>query len=72
MSESLEISITSYSRKEVNMIGLSYQTVRNLGIDLHLVLDCDCEDPIESKLRLVDEALEQLKGFRVLLEPEIL
>ena len=70
MSESLEISITSYSRKEVNMIGLSYPTVRNLGIDLHLVLDS--EDPIESKLRLVDEALEQLKGFRILLEPEIL
>ena len=70
MSESLETSITSYYKKQVEMIGLSYPTVRNLGIDLHLVLDC--EDPIESKLRLVDEALEQLKGFRVLLEPEIL
>ena len=70
MSESLETSITSYYKKQVKMIGLSYPTVRNLGIDLHLVLDC--EDPIESKLRLVDEALEQLKGFRVLLEPEIL
>ena len=70
MSESLETSITSYYKKQVEMIGLSYPTVRNLGIDLHLVLDI--EDPIESKLRLVDEALEQLKGFRVLLEPEIL
>ena len=70
MSESLETSITSYYKKQVKMIGLSYPTVRNLGIDLHLVLDC--EDPIESKLRLVDEALEQLKGFRILLEPEIL
>ncbi len=70
MSESLETSITSYYKKRVKMIGLSYPTVRNLGIDLHLVLDS--EDPIESKLRLVDEALEQLKGFRILLEPEIL
>ena len=70
MSESLEISITSYSRKEVSMISVNYPTVRNLGIDLHLVLDS--EDPIESKLRLVDEALEQLKGFRIRLEPEIL
>jgi len=70
MSESLETSITSYYKKQVKMIGLSYPTVRNSGIDLHLVLDC--EDPIESKLRLVDEALEKLKGFRVLLEPEIL
>ena len=70
MSESLETSITSYYKKQVEMIGLSYPTVRNLGIDLHLVLDS--EDPIESKLRLVDEALEQLKGFRIRLEPEIL
>ena len=70
MSESLETSITSYYKKQVKMSGLNYPNVRNLGIDLHLVLDC--EDPIESKLRLVDEALEQLKGFRVLLEPEIL
>ena len=70
MSESLETSITSYYKKQVEMIGLSYPTVRNLGIDLHLVLDC--EDPIESKLRLVDEALEQLKGFRIRLEPEII
>lgn len=70
MSESLEISTTSYSRKEVSMISVNYPTVRKLGITLHLELDC--EDPIESKLRLVDEALEQLKGFRILLEPEIL
>lgn len=70
MSEFLETSITSYYKKQVKMIGLNYSTVRNLGIDLHLVLDS--EDPIESKLRLVDEALEQLKGFRILLEPEIL
>ena len=70
MSESLEISITSYSRKEVSMISVNYPIVRKLGIDLHLVLDG--EDPIESKLRLVDEALEQLKGFRIRLEPEIL
>ena len=70
MSELLETSITSYYKKQVKMSGLNYPIVRNLGIDLHLVLDC--EDPIESKLRLVDEALEQLKGFRILLEPEIL
>ena len=70
MSESLETSITSYYKKQVKMIGLNYPIVRNLGIDLHLVLDG--EDPIDSKLRLVDEALEQLKGFRSLLEPEIL
>ena len=70
MSESLETSITSYYKKQVKMSGLNYPNVRNLGIDLHLVLDS--EDPIESKLRLVDEALEQLKGFRILLEPEIL
>ena len=70
MSESLEISVTHHSRKKVDMIGVNYPLVRNLGIDLHLVLDC--EDPIESKLRLVDEAIERLKAFRILLEPEIL
>ena len=70
MSESLEISITSYSRKKVEIISANYPLIRSLGIDLHLVLDC--EDPIESKLRLVDEAIERLKAFRILLEPEIL
>ena len=70
MSESLETSITSYHEKEIDEIGVCYLIIRDLGIDLHLVLAC--EDPIESKLRLVDEALEQLKGFRILLEPEIL
>ena len=62
MSESLETSITSYHEKEIDEIGVCYLIVRDLGIDLHLVLAC--EDPIESKLRLVDEALEQLKDFR--------
>ena len=70
MRESLEISVTNHSRKKVDMIGVNYPLVRNLGIDLHLVLAC--EDPIESKLRLVDEAIERLKAFRILLEPEIL
>ena len=62
MSESLETSITSYHEKEIDEIGVCYPIVRDLGIDLHLVLAC--EDPLESKLRLVDEALEQLKDFR--------
>lgn len=70
MSETLETSVTSHYQKEVNEIGLEYPIIRKLGIDLHLLLDCD--DPIESKFRLVDRALEQLSDFRKSLEIEII
>lgn len=69
MSELLETSVTSHYQKEVNEIGLEYPIIRKLGIDLHLVLDCD--DPIESKLRLIDRALEQLKDFQSSLETRV-
>lgn len=70
MSELLETSVTSHYQKEVNEIGEICQSSKKLGIDLHLALDCD--DPIESKLRLVNDALQQLNDFQNSLEIEII
>ena len=70
MSELLETSVTSNYKKEVNEIGEICQSSKKLGIDLHLALGSD--DPIESKLRLVNDALQQLNDFQSSLEIEII
>ena len=68
MSEYLSASIKTSTKKDVDENGVVTYLKKGFGIDLELKLDPD--DPIESKLRLVNEGFECLKEFKSRLEEE--
>jgi len=68
MSEYLSATIKTCAKKDVDENGAITYLKKGFGFDLELKLDPD--DPIESKLRLVNEAFECLKEFKSRLEEE--
>ena len=69
MSEYLSSAIKSSANKDVDENGVITFFKKVFGIDLELKLEPD--DPVESKVRLVNEAFDSLKEFKSRLEEEV-